>query len=399
MSKKIKEQVEGITLIALVVTIIILLILSGVAINLSIGSNGIFIRVQESVEEYNKKQKEEEVNMYWGEAQLNYKDTIEKQVEYLQDKMRKQDPSATAVINGEIIDVTYKGYSMKLEYKDTKNEEKINYFNVFISDNSIIKMYTTKNGKIYVEDDENKICMNDKYPEIGLSQLNVIGTSDTFCLFNNKKLWGLVINNMQDIKLEKYLDLETVDGGKYKDKNIKSFFEVVLLDDGKMYVPSPENTLIEFQIPQLENTKFNNLGLIVDNNKNITVMIDEQGKMYNPDTKEDISLNYANGFFKDKKIKYCTTITMKSIYYNAFITENGKLYLVDSNTKEVAFSSEENETLKNKKITNIYYLGNDFEEQYSEIITEDGMCYYTEDFENYHDINLEGFPNVTMKLN
>ena len=118
-----------------------------------------------------------------------------------------------------------------------------------------------------------------------------------------------------------------------------------------------------------------------------------------PDTKEDISLNYANGFFKDKKIKYCTTITMKSIYYNAFITENGKLYLVDSNTKEVAFSSEENETLKNKKITNIYYLGNDFEEQYSEIITEDGMCYYTEDFENYHDINLEGFPNVTMKLN
>ena len=39
--KKFKRQVNGITLIALVVTIIILLILAAVAINLSIGQNGI----------------------------------------------------------------------------------------------------------------------------------------------------------------------------------------------------------------------------------------------------------------------------------------------------------------------------------------------------------------------
>ena len=36
----IKKQVKGITLIALVVTIIVLLILAGVAISLTIGQNG-----------------------------------------------------------------------------------------------------------------------------------------------------------------------------------------------------------------------------------------------------------------------------------------------------------------------------------------------------------------------
>ena len=46
--KKLKKQVQGITLISLVVTIIVLLILAGVAINLSIGDNGIFKRAQDT---------------------------------------------------------------------------------------------------------------------------------------------------------------------------------------------------------------------------------------------------------------------------------------------------------------------------------------------------------------
>ena len=50
--KKIKKQMKGITLIALVVTIIVLLILAGVAINLTIGSNGIFTRTGNATEKY-----------------------------------------------------------------------------------------------------------------------------------------------------------------------------------------------------------------------------------------------------------------------------------------------------------------------------------------------------------
>ena len=50
--KKLQREFKGITLIALVVTIIVLLILSSVAISLTIGNNGIFTRAQNAVKEY-----------------------------------------------------------------------------------------------------------------------------------------------------------------------------------------------------------------------------------------------------------------------------------------------------------------------------------------------------------
>lgn len=53
-----KKQVKGITLVALVVTIIVLLVLSGVAISLTIGNNGIISRAKNATEKY----KEGEVN-------------------------------------------------------------------------------------------------------------------------------------------------------------------------------------------------------------------------------------------------------------------------------------------------------------------------------------------------
>ena len=42
--KRIKKNVKGITLIALVATFIVLLILASVAINLTVGDNGLFRR-------------------------------------------------------------------------------------------------------------------------------------------------------------------------------------------------------------------------------------------------------------------------------------------------------------------------------------------------------------------
>ena len=50
--KKLKRETKGITLIALVVTIIVLLILAGIAISLTIGQNGIINRAKDAVEIY-----------------------------------------------------------------------------------------------------------------------------------------------------------------------------------------------------------------------------------------------------------------------------------------------------------------------------------------------------------
>ena len=51
-TRKLKKEIKGITLVALVVTIIVLLILSGVAISLSIGEDGIFKRAQDASKIY-----------------------------------------------------------------------------------------------------------------------------------------------------------------------------------------------------------------------------------------------------------------------------------------------------------------------------------------------------------
>ena len=49
--KKLKKGNEGITLVALVVTIVVLLILAGISLNLVLGENGIITRAQEARDE------------------------------------------------------------------------------------------------------------------------------------------------------------------------------------------------------------------------------------------------------------------------------------------------------------------------------------------------------------
>ena len=83
--KKIKKEIKGITLVALVVTIIVLLILSGVAISLSIGEDGIFKRAQDASKIYENASQNELIEIekvsnyiddYWNEK--NDDEEIEK---------------------------------------------------------------------------------------------------------------------------------------------------------------------------------------------------------------------------------------------------------------------------------------------------------------------------------
>ncbi len=58
MKEQMKEK--GITLVALVVTIIILLILAGVTLNLALADNGLFSKAKDAVEKYKKAEEDEE---------------------------------------------------------------------------------------------------------------------------------------------------------------------------------------------------------------------------------------------------------------------------------------------------------------------------------------------------
>ena len=73
--KKIRIDIKGITLVALVVTIIVLLILAGVAISFTIGDNGIFRKAQDASKIYENAQKNEIISL---EEMSNYIDDVNK---------------------------------------------------------------------------------------------------------------------------------------------------------------------------------------------------------------------------------------------------------------------------------------------------------------------------------
>ena len=72
---KLKNNVKGITLIALVVTIIVLLILAGIALNLTIGENGLFTRAQNAANTWQLAEQNEQNAMNdlssWMDQYLN----------------------------------------------------------------------------------------------------------------------------------------------------------------------------------------------------------------------------------------------------------------------------------------------------------------------------------------
>ena len=69
--QKVKRQIQGITLIALVVTIIVLLILAGVALSLTVGNNGLFTRAENAADTWQMASEDELRKMTILEAATN----------------------------------------------------------------------------------------------------------------------------------------------------------------------------------------------------------------------------------------------------------------------------------------------------------------------------------------
>ena len=63
---------KGITLVALVITIIVLLILAGVSISLVVGDKGILSQASNAASTFNKKSIIEEVSLAWASADSEY---------------------------------------------------------------------------------------------------------------------------------------------------------------------------------------------------------------------------------------------------------------------------------------------------------------------------------------
>ena len=117
LKKKEKQHIvaneKAITLIALVVTIVILLILAGVTITMTLGQNGLFTRAREGRAAYEESEVRDDLSMLitqytWDKAS---KKTDKNLGDYLKDN------GATSVkenADGKTLEVTYKGYTFKV---------------------------------------------------------------------------------------------------------------------------------------------------------------------------------------------------------------------------------------------------------------------------------------------
>lgn len=124
-SKKIKEEnlnkikqnnMQGITLIALVVTIIVLIILAGVSINLVLGENGIITRAKQAKQQYEMAEVKEKIETAILEIQAEEitsgrETTIDKLLEKLPTKL----VGIIVAKEGNVLKGTYKGYDFTID--------------------------------------------------------------------------------------------------------------------------------------------------------------------------------------------------------------------------------------------------------------------------------------------
>ena len=124
-SKKIKKEnlnkikynnMQGITLVALVVTIIVLIILAGVSINLVLGDNGIITKAREAKEQYEMAQVKEKLEMTIMEIQSEViASGKEMTIDELLEKLSTKLPEITITKEGNTLKGTYEGCDFTID--------------------------------------------------------------------------------------------------------------------------------------------------------------------------------------------------------------------------------------------------------------------------------------------
>ena len=114
MKTKLKiKQEKGITLIALVVTIVVLLILAGISLNLVLGQNGVIGKAKDAKNLTEKGQAQDEVNLAINYLQIEDATstlTREDKRKILEDELRKISADSSVSISGDGFKIIHKKY-------------------------------------------------------------------------------------------------------------------------------------------------------------------------------------------------------------------------------------------------------------------------------------------------
>ena len=155
--KMLKKQVQGITLIALVVTIIVLLILAGVAISLTVGDNGLFRRAQNAADTYEQASKKEKIELAIGSTFLDETGDFSITKSKLENALRGEFGNDTE------ISVEENGDGSFLITIDNKNEYYVGEDGELIDSSNMIKISTADELKAFKDDVNSGNTFEGKY--------------------------------------------------------------------------------------------------------------------------------------------------------------------------------------------------------------------------------------------
>ena len=227
--RKISNENKGITLIALIITIIIMLIIAGVAISAVTGNNGILSRAKDAVNKYSDASADEEMKLYLMGLETEENATGTRLADYLknhigvdglEDYQNNGDGTAQIVLNGKLYTLNLSDLTFKYQGKGTgavRNlKQVLNNSNEDIETEDLGWEVLKDNG-----DTVDLIAINNTSFEVSLSGLN--GYTNGVKVLNDicNKLYGSLEINGTKVTSARNVSLTDLYNVSYKVMNSK----------------------------------------------------------------------------------------------------------------------------------------------------------------------------------
>ncbi|MFR8233904.1 MAG: LamG domain-containing protein [Clostridia bacterium] len=224
--KKVLKEKSGITLIALVITIIVILILAGVSIATLTGENGILVQANKAKEETEIATEKEKIKLAFGaviQRKIANNDSTNIGSKELEEELKKLEPN---------VEVTSEEENLKIKYLESKREYKITQKGEFLEETE----KPSEDIKIKVKEETVKIM---KKVEGNIEAKTMITGTEAYIRFEVEAEEGT------KIKIEPEIPYQITKNGSYeftitgtkengKSKTIKYVVNV------NNYVESPE---------------------------------------------------------------------------------------------------------------------------------------------------------------
>ena len=263
--KTLKKQVKGITLIALVVTIIVLLILAGVAISLTIGNNGIISRAINARDKTIVADEEEAITLAYAARKM---DDYTKNViaSDLQEELSNANRDTRVTSSGDDLIVLYNDTNHRYRINQNGEIERLEDMTPELAKSVV--MATPLGEYLCVELMDGTVGLIDYHktaPNLEQANMDGMRVLSTSGIKQYDDDGGMIVDNDGKVYIEEFnieidsyeiICLNDIEESPIKDKKIKKAINDYMLDyDGNLYYYDGMNNNIVNANPSLENKK------------------------------------------------------------------------------------------------------------------------------------------------